>query len=178
MAEAYDWARQTFPVSERSLQAALRLVLCGAVELSPDGTAQVWYHGQRSRTYFVDTQSCSCAAFTNTQGFCRHINARNIARYASELAQQYLADPTQVAMLHRDCPRPLAEQGAGRQLYRAAVLVTKQASAPHRHSAPEGPAPSGAFVCLAVSSLFAYRIKRIKGLECVRRGVPLLLVLH
>jgi predicted nucleic acid-binding Zn finger protein len=113
VAEAYDWARQTFPVSERSLQAAFRLVLCGAVELSPDGTAQVWYHGQRSRTYFVDMQLCSCTAFTNTQGFCRHINAHNIARYASELAQQYLADPTQVAMLHRDCPRPLAEQGAG-----------------------------------------------------------------
>src|SRR5499426_4406957 len=109
VAEAYDWARHTFPVSERSLQAALRLVLCGAVDLSPDGTAQVWYHGQRSRPYFVDTQSCSCAAFSNTQGFCRHINARNIARYASELAQQYLADPTQVAMLHRDCPRPLSE---------------------------------------------------------------------
>ena len=34
VAEAYDWARQTFPVSERSLQAALRLVLCGAVENS------------------------------------------------------------------------------------------------------------------------------------------------
>jgi len=115
VAEAYDWARQTFPVSERSLQAALSLVLCGAVELSPDGTAHVWYHGQRSRTYFVDTQSCSCAAFTNTQGFCKHINARNIARYASELVQQYLADPTQVAMLHRDCPRPLSEQGAGRR---------------------------------------------------------------
>ena len=107
VAEAYAWARQTFPVSERSLQAALRLVLCGAVDLSPDGTAQVWYHGQRSRPYFVDTQSCSCAAFTNTQGFCRHINARDIARYASELAQQYLSDPAQVAMLHRDCPRPL-----------------------------------------------------------------------
>jgi len=107
MAEAYDWARHTFPVSERSLQAALRLVLCGAVDLAPDGTAHVWYHGQRSRTYFVDTQSCSCAAFTNTQGFCKHINARDIARYAHERAQQYLADPTQVAMLHRDCPRPL-----------------------------------------------------------------------
>ena len=112
VAEAYDWARQTFPVSERSLQAALRLVLCGAVELSPDGTAQVWYHGQRSRTYFVDTQSCSCAGFTHTQGFCRHINARDIARYASERVQQYLADPTQVAMLHRDCPRPLSAQEA------------------------------------------------------------------
>ena len=107
MAEAYDWARHTLPVSERSLQAALRLVLCGAVDLAPDGTAHVWYHGQRSRTYFVDTQSCSCAAFTNTQGFCKHINARDIARYAHERAQQYLADPTQVAMLHRDCPLPL-----------------------------------------------------------------------
>ena len=70
MAEAYDWARRTFPVSERSLRAALMLVLCGHVDLSPDGTAQVWYHGQRSRPYFVDTQSCSCAAFSNTQGFC------------------------------------------------------------------------------------------------------------
>jgi hypothetical protein len=115
VAAAYDWARQTFPVSERSLQAALSLVLCGAVELSPDGTAHVWYHGQHSRAYFVDTQSCSCAAFSNTQGFCKHINARNIARYASELAQQYLTDPTQVALLHKDCPRPLSEQGAGRR---------------------------------------------------------------
>jgi len=108
IAEAYDWARHTFPVSERSLQAALRLVLCGHVDLAPDGTAQVWYHGQRSRTYFVGTQSCSCAAFTNTQGFCRHINARDIARYAHKLAKQYLTDPTQVAMLHRDCPRLLS----------------------------------------------------------------------
>jgi predicted nucleic acid-binding Zn finger protein len=109
VAEAYDWARQTFPVSERNLQAALRLVLCGAVELSPDGTARVWYHGQRSRPYFVDTQSCSCSAFTKTRGFCKHITARDIARYAHELTQQYLADPTQVAMLHRDCPRTLPE---------------------------------------------------------------------
>jgi hypothetical protein len=108
VAEAYDWARHTFPVSERSLQAALQLVLCGAVDLAPDGTAHVWYHGQRSRTYFVDMQSCSCAAFTNTQGFCKHINARDIARYAHERAQQYLADPIQIAMLHRDCPRPLS----------------------------------------------------------------------
>ena len=29
MAEAYDWARRTFPVSERSMKAALMLVLCG-----------------------------------------------------------------------------------------------------------------------------------------------------
>jgi predicted nucleic acid-binding Zn finger protein len=113
MAEAYDWARRTFPVSERSMKAAFMLVLCGAVELSPDGTAQVWYHGQHSRTYFVDTQSCSCSAFTNTHGFCKHINARDIARYASELVRQYLSDPAQIALLHRDCPHSIAEQSTG-----------------------------------------------------------------
>jgi predicted nucleic acid-binding Zn finger protein len=113
VAEAYDWARRTFPVSERSLKAALMLVLCGQVDLSPDGTAQVWYYGQHSRTYFIDTNSCSCSAFTNTQGFCKHINARDIARYAYDLAQQYLADPAHVEMLHGDCPHSLPEQGAG-----------------------------------------------------------------
>jgi predicted nucleic acid-binding Zn finger protein len=113
VAEAYDWARRTFLVSERSMKAALMLVLCGQVDLSPDGTAQVWYYGQHSRTYFIDTNSCSCSAFTNTQGFCKHINARDIARYAYERAQQYLSDPVQVEMLHRDCPHSLLEQGAG-----------------------------------------------------------------
>jgi predicted nucleic acid-binding Zn finger protein len=113
MAEAYDWARRTFPVSERSMKAALTLVLCGQVDLSPDGTAQVWYYGQHSRSYFIDTKSCSCPAFTNTQGFCKHINARDIARYAHELVRQYLSDPAQVEMLHRDCPHSIPEQGAG-----------------------------------------------------------------
>ena len=130
MAEAYDWARHTFPVSERSMKAALMLVLCGAVELSPDGTAQVWYHGQHSRTYFVDTQSCSCSAFTNTHGFCKHINARNIARYAAELAQQYLSDPAQVAILHRDCPYPLPEQSAAPYYRRDAKLGVCDISGP------------------------------------------------
>jgi len=106
VAEAYDWARRTLPVSERSLKAALMLVLCGHVDLSPDGTAQVWYHGQRSRSYFVDTQSCSCAAFSNTHGFCKHINARDIARHASALTQQYLSDPAQLAELHQGCCHP------------------------------------------------------------------------
>jgi len=108
VAEAYDWARRTLPVSERSLKAALMLVLCGHVDLSPDRTAQVWYHGQRSRPYFVDTKSCSCAAFSNTHGFCKHINARDIVRHASALTQQYLSDPAQLAELHKGCfhPRP------------------------------------------------------------------------
>ena len=113
VAEAYDWARRTFPLSERSLHAALTLVLHGDVDLSPDGTAQVWYHGQRSRTYFVDTTSCSCSAFTSTHGFCKHIVARDIARHAYALTQQYLSDPAQLTALHSDCLHPSPKQRDG-----------------------------------------------------------------
>ena len=106
LVEAAAWARQTLLLSPSHLQAALVAVMYGEVELLTDTEATVSRGGKGSRRkYVVGRDTCTCPRFnTAPEGLCKHRAAVMIARRASTITRQLLADPAHVAMLHSGCP--------------------------------------------------------------------------
>ena len=171
VAEAYDWARQTFPVSERSSAGSAQ---AGAVR--GGGTlarwdSAVWYHGQRSRTYFVDTQSCSCAGFTHTQGFCRHINARDIARYAPSACSS-----TSLTLHKLPCctgtVHALSQRRRQIPVIQSRCAGHQEASAPHCAMPQRGPRSLGLLCAWPYPRCLPIRLSVSKGWNVSGRGYP------
>jgi hypothetical protein len=109
LAEAAEWARQTFPLSPSDIQAALVAVMYAEVELVIDTVAVVSSGGRASRgKYVVDHDACTCPTFSTTpDGWCQHRAAVAIAHRAYASTRTLLADPAHMAMLHSGCPSHL-----------------------------------------------------------------------
>ena len=72
-------AREALPESNGRIDAAVKLVLGGDVELLPDGAANVGSSSDALKQYFVNG-SCSCRDYEQApQQFCKHRLARALA---------------------------------------------------------------------------------------------------
>src|SRR5262245_30516888 len=76
-------AREALPDSGPRLDAAVRLVLAGDVQLHPDGSATVASGSQSDKVYTVNG-TCECHDFSRAPaGFCKHRLAMGIAKRAT-----------------------------------------------------------------------------------------------
>ena len=92
-------AKAALPAAQRQIDAAVTLVLAGAVELLADGTARVANQDNGTTGYHIVNGHCDCAAFPQApQGWCAHRLAHALFKRATTLAQQTQA--------HRDVPAP------------------------------------------------------------------------
>lgn len=90
-----DKARQALPQCHSRIERAVALVLAGAVEVFPDGTARVASQRESETTYRVVNGQCPCPDVSKApQGLCKHRLAHQIARQALALAEPVPADAT------------------------------------------------------------------------------------
>ena len=83
-------AKRDLPQSASRIDRAVALVLAGAVELLPDGTARVASQHDGATTYRVVDGQCDCADFPQApEGLCKHHLARRLTRDAQALLQQH-----------------------------------------------------------------------------------------
>ena len=92
MAEVAEKAKATLPECNGRVDAAVKLVLAGDVELREDGKAHVASQSNGQTVYQVVNGECSCKDFPKApQGFCKHRLSAAIAKRAHELAKQHLS---------------------------------------------------------------------------------------
>lgn len=93
VATVADKARQALPQCHSRIERAVALVLAGAVEIFPDGTARVASQSESETTYRVVNGQCPCPDGSKApQGLCKHRLAHQIARQALALAEPDPAD--------------------------------------------------------------------------------------
>jgi hypothetical protein len=127
-----DQATRTLPQCASRIARAVALVLAGAVELLPDGTACVASQRDGQTTYRVVNGHCDCADFAQApQGLCKHRLAQRLARHAQSRLAQAPADPagTPAAPDTRSQPPAPPRRGTStaQALIAAAVTQAEQA---------------------------------------------------
>jgi hypothetical protein len=93
VAAVAEKARAALPDADARIEAAVRLVLAGDVELLPEGTAKVASQRQGAITYHLVNGHCDCKATAMHQdpGFqCTHRLAYGIAKRATSLAREQM----------------------------------------------------------------------------------------
>ncbi len=89
VAEVTEKAKATLPACTGRIDAAVKLVLAGDVELLDDGTAKVASQSDGKTTYYLVNGECSCKDFGRApEKFCKHRLAYGIAKRAQALATQ------------------------------------------------------------------------------------------
>jgi hypothetical protein len=93
VSEVAERAKAALPEAVNGrIEKAVTIVLAGDVELMVDGQAKVASQSNGTTEYFVVNGSCNCPDFPKApQGFCKHRLSAAIARRASALAKQRLA---------------------------------------------------------------------------------------
>jgi hypothetical protein len=128
VAEVAARAKAALPAANGRIEAAVKLVLAGDVELLPDGTAKVASQSNGTTTYHLVNGECSCKDFPKApQGFCKHRLSAAIHKRATTLVTQQLDG-------HSTAPQPAA---------------APQADAPVTSTLPEAPASANAYIELA-----------------------------
>src|SRR3989449_10129304 len=85
VAEIAEKAKQTLPECNGRVDAAVKIVLAGDVDLLPDGTAKVASQSNGGTTYHVIHGECSCKDYPKApHSFCKHRLSAAIARRAHE----------------------------------------------------------------------------------------------
>jgi hypothetical protein len=107
VAEIAAKAKQTLPDCAGRVDAAVKLVLAGDVELLPDGKAQVASQSNGTTVYHVVNGECTCRDFPKSpSGWCKHRIAAGLYKRAQALVQrQRDAGPTAQA----EPPTPAAQ---------------------------------------------------------------------
>ena len=104
-------AKAALPEANGRIDAAVKLVLAGDVELVADNTAKVASQSNGSATYRMVNGACDCKDFAKAPGnFCKHRLAYGIAKRATTLAKQYLEQLDGMANGHQATAQP-PEQG-------------------------------------------------------------------
>src|ERR1043166_4626596 len=81
VAEIADKAKAKLPECSGRVDAAVRIVLAGDVELLADGTARVASQSNGSTAYQVVNGTCECRDFPKApSGWCKHRIAAGIAK--------------------------------------------------------------------------------------------------
>ena len=107
VAEIAAKAKATLPDCAGRVDAAVKLVLAGDVELLPDGKAQVASQSNGTTVYHVVNGECTCRDFPKSpSGWCKHRIAAGLYKRAQALVQrQRDAGPTDQA----EPPTPAAQ---------------------------------------------------------------------
>jgi hypothetical protein len=96
--EVADKAKTALPDSHGRIDSAVKIVLAGDVKLLIDGTAKVASQSNGTTTYFQVNGACTCKDFPKAPAnFCKHRLAFGIAKRATVLAKDRLADQDAVA---------------------------------------------------------------------------------
>src|SRR5262245_36761368 len=91
VAEIAEKAKAKLPECSGRVDAAVKIVLAGDVELMPDGTAKVASQSSGATAYQVVNGHCDCRDFEKApHQFCKHRLGAAIARRAQELAKAKL----------------------------------------------------------------------------------------
>ena len=89
--EVAENAHQALSTANGRIEAAVKLVLAGDVELLPDGKAKVASQSHGTAGYVVVNGECPCKDFPKApQGFCKHRTAAALYKRASALAKERL----------------------------------------------------------------------------------------
>jgi hypothetical protein len=93
VAEIAAKAKQTLPDCASRVEAAVKIVLAGDVELLPDGKAQVASQSNGATQYVVCNGECECRDFPKApSGWCKHRIAVGLHKRAVALVQRKLND--------------------------------------------------------------------------------------
>jgi hypothetical protein len=93
VAEIAAKAHEKLPECAGRVDAAVKIVLAGDVELMPDGTARVASQSNSTVVYHIVNGHCDCRDYEKApHGFCKHRLSAAIARRARELVKAKLAD--------------------------------------------------------------------------------------
>jgi hypothetical protein len=88
VAEIAEKAKAKLPECSGRVDAAVQIVLAGAVELIPDGRARVASQSSGTTTYHIINGRCDCRDFDKApHNFCKHRLSAAIARRAQELVK-------------------------------------------------------------------------------------------
>src|SRR5215467_11134867 len=91
VAEIGERAKQTLPECNGRVDAAIKIVLAGDVELLPDGKAQIASQSNGTTKYFVVNGECSCKDYAKAPShWCKHRIAFGIHKRAFSLAKARL----------------------------------------------------------------------------------------
>src|SRR5215510_8642375 len=94
VAEIAEKAKATLPECNGRVDAAVKIVLAGDVDLLADGTAKVASQSNGQTVYHVVNGECSCKDYPKApHSFCKHRLGAAIARRAQELVKAQLAAP-------------------------------------------------------------------------------------
>ena len=117
VAEIAEKARTKLPECSGRVDAAVKIVLAGDVELLADGTARVASQSSSSTTYHIVNGHCDCRDYEKApHSFCKHRLSAAIARRAQELVKVKLR------------PEPAQPQSTPAPLPEAPVSITLKAS--------------------------------------------------
>jgi hypothetical protein len=106
-------AKQTLPDCAGRVDAAVKLVLAGDVELLPDGTARVASQSNGATTYHVVNGECTCKDYAKAPShWCKHRIAAGLYRRATALVQRKLAQSTGASNGQVDAPPKPAPEPA------------------------------------------------------------------
>lgn len=132
-------AREALPAANGRIDAAVKIVLAGDVELLDHGTrAKVASQSNGTTTYHTVNGECSCKDFPKAPAnFCKHRLAFGIAKRATALTQQRLA---QTQGIQHGTPSPVPEHA----LPETQTPVSLPVSA-----LPEAPASANVHVTIA-----------------------------
>ena len=86
--EIAERAKQTLPDCMGRVDAAVKIVLAGDVELLPDGTARIASQSNGTTHYHVVNGHCDCRDYEKApHNFCKHRLSAAIARRAQDLVK-------------------------------------------------------------------------------------------
>jgi hypothetical protein len=106
VAEIAEKAKAKLPECSGRVDAAVKIVLAGDVELMPDGTAKVASQSSGTTAYHVVNGHCDCRDYEKApHQFCKHRLSAAIARRAQELIKVKMADMSGKA----EAPSPPAQ---------------------------------------------------------------------
>src|SRR5215468_2595149 len=106
VAEIAAKAHEKLPECSGRVDAAVKIVLAGDVELMPDGTAKVASQSSGTTAYHVVNGHCDCLDYEKApHQFCKHRLSAAIARRAQELIKVQMADMSGKA----EAPSPRAQ---------------------------------------------------------------------
>jgi hypothetical protein len=106
VAEIAEKAKAKLPECSGRVDAAVKIVLAGDVELMPDGTAKVASQSSGTTAYHVVNGHCDCRDYEKApHQFCKHRLSAAIVRRAQELIKGKMADMSGKA----EAPSPPAQ---------------------------------------------------------------------
>jgi hypothetical protein len=128
-------ARKALPEANGRIDAAVKIVLQGDVDILPEGKAKVASQSNGTTKYFIVNGTCDCKDFPKApQGFCKHRLSAALYKRSTTLAKQKLEQ---------------LDGNHNGHLTSAQHTEAPQATAPVAIPLPEAPASANVYVTLA-----------------------------